>query len=875
MGAVYRATDTSLDRQVAIKVLPDAFADDAERLGRFEREAKTLAALNHPHIAAIYGLEKSSGVQALVLELVDGEDLSQRIGRGAIPLDEALAIAKQIAEALEAAHEQGIIHRDLKPANIKVRADGTVKVLDFGLAKALDPTQASSASATNSPTITSPAMTAMGIILGTAGYMAPEQAKGKAVDRRADIWAFGVVLYEMLTGQPLFTADTIPETLAQVMTRPINVDSLPAATPRRIRHLLVRCLDRDPKKRLRDIGEARIQIEDALAGVGEESSRAAGMASAEPRSLLPWLAAGVATLASAALAVVHFREVPVVVPLITSSLTAPEGSRDSGFSDAAGTPELSPDGKWVVFVARTADNKAPLWIRPLSSSTPRVLTGTDGATFPFWSPDSRYVAFFADGELKKIDITGGPPVAIADAPTGRGGSWSPEGVIVFARGAGGPLFKMAASGGTPTPATTLDGSPSHRFPWFLPDGRHFLFEDQPSRSGNDVVLRIGVLDAQQTVEIGKASSNAVYSSGHLLFLRDDTLMAQPFDPDKLTVRGEAIPVAERVSAVLTGGRKGVFSVSGSGLLAYQTGGRTGQQKLSWFDRTSKVVGTLGEPGRFSGLELSPDRKSAAVIGVDATDNMDVWIYDIARNLSTRLTFDPTPDRQPVWSADGRSLVWTNAGSKRTVRRKSADGHGTEDVLYEGALDVTSSSPDGRSILFDKASTGTGIGIWSLPLTPDTRGQPSTPAVFVDTPSSEGWGVFSPDGNWVAYTSNESQQSEIYVMPLPGPGGKRQISTAGGIFPRWRRDGKEIFYVGLDGGLMAADVTLKASSIDVGQVKPVGITVPAVVDRRSATLFVGFPYDVSLDGQRILAITEPEGSSAVPLTLVQNWTSLLK
>ena len=871
MGEVYQATDSKLGRSVAIKLLPEAFTHDADRAARFEREARVLASLNHPNIATIHGVEESGGRKFLVMELVTGETLAERIKRGAIPLEESLGIATQITEALEAAHEKGVIHRDLKPANIKVTPEGKVKVLDFGLAKAFE-SQAAQASLSQSPTM-SMAATMQGVILGTAAYMSPEQAKGKEVDRRTDIFAFGAVLYEMLTGRQAFAGEDVSDILGSVLKVDPDWTRLPVETPPAIYKLLRLCLQKDVKKRRQTATDVRIDIEQALA---EPEAASANAAAPQKRSSVPWTVAAVAILIAAALAVPavrYLREVPPVVPSLSTSLNAPEGTAMlfGNAIAATGTPELSPDGKWIVFAARTADNKNPLWLRPLSSTTAQMLAGTDEATFPFWAPDSRYVAFFHGGKLKKIDITGGPAIAIADATSGRGGSWSSEGTILFAPNSTGPLLKIASSGGTATPATSPEAtkSNSHRFPWFLPDGQHFLFQEQLATGSNDNVLQIGSLDSQETVEIGRASSNAVYSSGHLLFLREDTLMAQPFDPDKRTVQGEAVPVAERVSFVFGGGRKGVFTVSGTGLLAYQTGGSTGQQKLSWFDRTGKIVGTLGELGDFTNLELSPERKSAAVSSsIDATRNRDIWIYDIARNLGSRFTFDPAPDLQPVWSPDGTALVWVNVAGKGKLLRKFADGKGTEEVLYEdtGVSDPTSWSPDGKFLLFNKTSTGTGQGVWILPLVPEKPGTPLKPTALVDTTFTEARGVFSPDGRWVAYSSNESQQNEIYVIPFPGPGGKRQISTMGGAYPRWRHDGKEIFYVGGDGKLMAAEVTLKASSIDVGKVSPLGITVPT--NRVS-------PYDVSLDGQRILAITEPERSASPPLTLLQNWTALLK
>jgi Tol biopolymer transport system component len=863
MGEVYRATDTNLSRQVAIKVLPASMAADAERLARFDREAKTLASLSHPNIAAIYGLERSQRQTALVMELVEGSTLAERIAQSPISIDEALAIAKQITEALEAAHEQGIVHRDLKPANIKVRADGTVKVLDFGLAKAMDPATPVSKHVSELQTVTSPAVTRTGVILGTAAYMSPEQARGKPLDTRTDMWAFGCVLFEMLTGRRAFVGEDVSESLAAVLKDDPDWSALPLNTAGPIRTLLRRCLEKDRKRRLNSAAVARLEIEDAMA---EPAAVPSSSAAPARRSIVPWAAAAVATLGLAALAFVHLLEVTPVAPLISASMNAPEGTMMAFAGPvASGTPELSPDGKWIVFGARTEDNGVPLWIRALSSAAAQMLTGTDGATFPFWSPDSRYVGFFQGGKLKKIDIGGGPAVAIAEAPNGRGGSWSSAGFILFAPNTTSPLFGVAASGGAPTRVTSLEATESvtHRFPSFLPDGRHFLFHE---RSNRNATLRIGALGSFDTVDIGSSSSHAVYSEGHLLFLREDTLMAQPFDPDRLTVQGEAVPVAAHVSAVLTGVRKGVFSASGTGLLAYHARG-SARHALSWMDRGGKVVGMLGEPGTFESVQLSPDRKSVAVSSVDASGNEDIWIYDIARNLRTHFTFAPEPEGRPIWSPDGTAIVWHNL-SDRKLRRKSIDGNGPEEVLFDdpGVDFPTSWSPDGKFLLFTRASADVGQGVWMLPMLSGAPGTLQKPATLVDTALGERWGAFSPDGRWVAYQSNESQQDEIFVVPFPGPGGKRQISTAGGTFPRWRHDGKEIFYVGPDATLMAAEVTLNASSIDVGQVRPLGI---AVVTTR------GFPYDVSLDGRRILVVTEAERTDSTPLTLVQNWTAILK
>ncbi|MGA2715640.1 MAG: protein kinase, partial [Bryobacteraceae bacterium] len=709
MGEVWKARDPRLNRDVAIKISDHRFTD------RFEREAHAIAALNHPNICTLYDV----GPNYLVMELVEGPTLADRIAEGPIPLEEALRIAKQIADALEAAHDKAIVHRDLKPANIKIKPDGQVKVLDFGLAKSAEQTPLTP----DSPTM----LTVAGMILGTAGYMAPEQARAKDVDKRADIWAFGVVLYEMLTGQRLFEGETVSDTLAAVIKEEPDLTKVPA----KVQRLLRRCLEKDPKKRLRDITGAEFLLEDVAPA-------------AVTRSKLPWIAAALFALLAAALAFVHFREKPPATTPISSAILPPE-TTVFDFAGQFNIPALSPDGKWIVFGAHTTDGKNPLWIRPLALTTARVLAGTDGGTFPFWSPDSRYVAFFAGGKLKKIDISGGPALTLADAPLGRGGSWNTDGMILFAPGNNGPLLKVASSGGTPSPATSLEATKSrnHRFPWFLPDGRHFLFE---GLVGADAVLRVGALDSRETVVLGPVDSNAVYSQGHLLFLRESTLMAQPFDEKSRTAQGEAIPVAEQVSFFGNNGRAGVFTVSVSGLLAYQTGGSVVRERLTWFDRGAKALGTLGEPGDFPNLELSPDGKSAAVAAVDAAGSQDIWIYDIARGLRTRFTFDPSPDRQPVWSPDGNTIVWDRQKGKGQIYRKAADGKGTEQLLYEdaGVGSVTSWSPDGRFLLFGRTTPGMGIGVWSLPLTPEKPESPLRPAPLVDAPfRNVYYGVFSP------------------------------------------------------------------------------------------------------------------------------------
>ena len=826
MGEVYRARDTRLNREVAIKVSAQQFTE------RFEREARSIAALNHPNICTLYDV----GPNYLVMEYIEGE-----APQGPLPVDDALRIAAQIAEALAAAHEKNIVHRDLKPANIKIKPDGSVKVLDFGLAKVTE--TSAEAGGSNSPTLTI-GMTEAGMILGTAGYMSPEQARGKTVDKRADIWAYGVVLWEMLTGKPLFEGEDVGHTLAAVIMKEPDWNEVPG----KVRRLLQTCLQKDPKQRLQAIGDARLLLEDVEPlphGRGSVGPRFGGVA---------WGVAAIAVIAAVALALVHFRETPPEAPVVRSTILPPDNAAIN-YANGLGLPALSPDGKRIVFGAQTTDGRAPLWVRSLDALTIQPLAGTEGATFPFWSPDSRFIAFFADGKLKKMDASGGPAITLADAVAGRGGSWSRDGVIVFApANTGGPLLRVSSAGGASSPLKAAQG----RLPWFLPDGRHFLYQVQPGNS----VIRAGSLDGGETKMVMEAGSNALYAQGHILFLRDGTLMAQPFDPKRLVITGEAIPVAEQIQTVLNSGTVGVFSVSETGMLAYRNGSAFGGLRLTWFDRSGNKGATMGEPADLLGFQFSPDRKSLAAAIQDRA-NMDIWIYDVSRGLRTRLTFDPHADFSPVWSPDGRSIAFaSNRQGHFDLYRKAANGGGADELLYADNLDKfpTSWSVDGKFLLY---FTGPNGDLWVLPLTGAAK-----PFLFLQTPFAESQGQFSPDGRWVAYVSNESQRNEIYVAPFPGPGGKRQISTAGGNSPRWRPDGREIFYMGPAGRLMAAGVTAQGETLEVGQVRP--LFSPTGVMQGNIPV-----YDVSADGQRFLLRMFPEQKSGEPLTLVQNWTAGLK
>jgi Tol biopolymer transport system component len=860
MGQVYRATDTTLGRQVAIKILPDAFAADPERLARFEREAKTLASLNHPHIAAIYGFEKSGGTHALVMELVEGDDLSQRIARGAIPVDEALPIAKQIAEALEAAHEQGIIHRDLKPANIKVRADGTVKVLDFGLAKALASTSAMSASASMSPTIT-PAMTQAGMILGTAAYMAPEQARGKTTDKRSDIWAFGCVLYEMLAGMRAFGGEDFTVTLARVIEREPDFDALPSTVPARISQAVRICLRKDSKQRVGDIRDVRL----ALEGAFETTAPQAAATAAAPRGRLAWIAAfGVAAVLAAALAIPAVRYLRETPPAETRvDIVTPATDQPAMFA-------LAPDGRQIVFVA-SGDSTSSLWLRSLATTTAQRLAGTEAAQYPFWSPDSRSLGFFAGGALKRLDLGGGAPQTLAPAFVGFGGTWSADGVILFAPGPIGPLMCVSATGGAAAAVTMLGSQQTgHIWPHSLPDGRRFLFYARGAPDTTGVYL--GTFDGRASTRLTPADSAGVYlPSGWLLWVRAGTLVAQRLDLAQAALTGEPVTVADGV-AVDDGVFRSAVSVAATGLVGYRTG-EGSQRQLTWFDRSGTAWGTVGDPdgNGLSNPRVSPDGRRVAVIRT-VQGNTDVWLLDGARR--SRVTFDAARDDAPLWSPDGTRIVFrSNRTGQYDLYQKLTSGAGMEErlVASDQVKLPTSWSADGRFLLyFSDVPQRTDFDLWVVPMAGER-----TPSVFLKTPFREMWGAFSPNGRWVAYTSNESGRMEIYVRPFVAPGaagtaagaagGQWQVSTAGGTYPVWRSDGKELYYLNRAGAMMAAPITVTGLTVEPGA--PV-VLFPTRIFGGGLDAPQSRQYDVALDG-RFLINTELD-SADVPITLLQNW-----
>ena len=866
MGEVFRARDTNLGRNVAIKVLPDAFAQDPERLARFEREAHVLASLNHPNIAIIHDLKEIEGSRYLILELVDGETLAERIAPGPLALDEALGIARQIAEALEAAHERGIVHRDVKPANVKITPDGRVKVLDFGLAK-MHESASTSPHFSHSPTL-SAMHTGSGMILGTAAYMSPEQARGRTVDRRADIWAFGCVLYEMLTGRQAFpNEETVSDTLAGILKGEPEWRALPADTPQKIRTLLERCLRKDVRRRLPDIGEARIEIEEARDEPVPAAQPVAPVASRRRTYLWPAVAV-LSLLTAAALA-----SWIVLAPAPETGIVRFDvvGPRDSAPLDADGrTVEawapMSPDGRRLAFIA-SVEGKRLLWVRSLDSSTAQPLPGTEDASRPIWSPDGQYIAFFAQGKLWKIAVAGGPPSVICNE-AGREAAWSSEHVILIG-GQGKPLLRVSAAGGQPTPATELGpGETTHDYPDFLPDGRHFLYMARHGGGPEDFDLFVGSLDSKERHLLPGIHAGARYSpTGHVLFLRDETLMAHPFDLDRLELAGEPSPVAEPAER----GPWTPFSVSANGRLAYVAASSNLDSQLAWFDRTGQQREVAGTKGDYQRLDLSPDGKQAA-FDRDVGRERDIFLLDAEKGSTSRLVSSTATDFAPVWSADGRRVAFA---SSRDPAGNASPLNLSAGNLYERAVGVvgedtlllksdtgktpTDWSRDGRHLAYISRDD-----VWALPLPASGDAKPLR---VTDTPFAESRARFSPDGRWIAYQSDESgtQQQEVWIQSFPDRGAKLQVSVGGGTLPRWGTDGRELFYLSPNFTLMSVGVRPAGTELQVSR------PVPLFHSR----VFPGLQdYDVSSDGRFLLSIPSAE-RTLTPITVIVNWAATLK
>ncbi len=837
MGEVYRAKDTRLGRAVAIKALPAFYGHDPAWLARFQYEARVLASLNHPQIAAIYGLEES-GQLAIAMELVEGPTLADRLARGALPIAEVLAIARQIAEALEYAHDRGVIHCDLKPANIKTSLEGAVKVLDFGLAKAAGESEAA------------PTPARAGTILGTPAYMAPEQAAGVPADRRVDIWSFGVVLFEMLAGRPVFQ---------ELQRDKPNWQYLPPETPSGIHRLLRRCLDPDPRQRLRDIGEARIAIETEQRGGAPES---APIAPAKvSRSLTAAIAAILSLLAALAWAWASgwLLKQPTALGAARLQIAYPDGAASCPDRYAPNSVP-SPDGKFVAFIA-VSDGRNYLWVQALDSVNAQRLDQTEGAHLPFWSPDGKSIAFFARGQLKRISTAGGTPQVIC-AGSGAGGTWSTAGVVLFSSGGRAGLMRVPAGGGDPVVVTRPDplrGETGHAWPQFLPDGRHFLYFASEGGAAGSIYLQ--ELGSSHRTLVLKTPWRAVLASGRLLIVRRHLLLAQPFDLETFQLYGEAVPLLPQVNAQ-PGGFSTPVAASENGVIAYRSD--DGTPLLTWYDRDGQAQGTVRSAADFSGPALSPDGRWLAVaIRQPATEKRDIWLFDLLRGATLRMTNDSADDMNPTWSPDGRRIAFTSdRRGPRETYLKDPFGTSPEELISAetgGGENVDDWSPDGHSLAYETFPGKQHISLLSL----DNR--QTRPYTF----AGEHRARFSPDGEWVAYQSPESGNLEVYIQPLPATGAKWQISTGGGYQPQWRGDGKELFYA-LDAfptTIMAVDIALTGEGIQAG-IPHALFSVPMTLDGRNG-------FVVTRDGKRFMVIVPQKQKGAASLSLIFNWPALLE
>jgi eukaryotic-like serine/threonine-protein kinase len=869
MGEVYRARDTRLERSVAIKVLPPELSANVDRKQRFEREARTISSLNHPNICALYDVGSQDGLEFLVLEYVEGETLEKRLASGPLPTEILLRHGLEIADALEKAHRTGVIHRDLKPANIMLTKSGA-KLLDFGLAK-WSTAGASEEETLKTLTAGATRLTEQGTLLGTIQYMAPEQLEGKEADARTDLFAFGEVLYEMATARSAFAGKTKASLIASILSaEPTPISALQPMTPPALERLVRGCLAKDPEERWQTAHDVKLQLR-AIAEGGSLSGLPAPVSARKRiRERLAWSAGALMTLLALVFAFGYFERAPspprairaYIKPAANSNFHL-TGGQASGFA-------LSPDGLRVAYVASTPEGKPLLWVRSLDSLQAQPLGGSENAAFPFWSPDSRFIGFFADGKLKKIEASGGPPLALCDAPVPRGGTWSRDGVIVFAPTINAPLHKVSASGGEATPITTLDSSKNettHRWPYFLPDGRHFLYlagtPFTPKESASNAIMA-GSLDSKENKLLLHVHPSAIYASGHILFLRQNTLMAQPFDPKRLELTGEAFPIGDTVLEDSTNLR-GVFSASENGRLAYLDGSSGGARQLIWLDRNGKKVGEVPGADSYNFPSISPDGKRIAY--TLESSGWDVWSYDVARGVKTRLTFGSASSQanlSEVWSPDGRWIAYTcNHLGKFALCRKPSDGSGIEETLLEGENQLrylNDWSADGKFLTYREALHGV-LAVWMFPMSGERKPFPFRQSQFAQLNAR-----FSPDSRWVAYCSNESGEFKVYVEPFPGPGGKWQVSAGSGCNPRWRRDGKELFYLSFDNKVMAADVRASGPSFEVGALH-------TLFETRPLSGILG-NFDAAADGQRFIVVEEL-GQPTVAITLVVNWTSDLK
>jgi Tol biopolymer transport system component len=856
MGEVYRARDTRLERTVAVKILPAQFSSDPVRKQRFEREAKTISSLNHPHICVLYDVGHHDGMDFLVMECVEGETLAKRLEKGPLPLDQVLKYGAQIADGLDKAHRSGVVHRDLKPGNIMLTPTGA-KLLDFGLAK---PAAAPVSAATLTAVRTAP-VTEEGTIVGTFQYMSPEQVEGKEVDGRSDIFSLGAVLYEMVTGKRAFEGKSQLSVASAILEKePEPISAVKPMTPPALDRCIRRCLAKEPERRWQNAGDLASELQ-WIAETGSQAGVAGRLpAGRSSRERVAWLLAAALSVFLIGGGAAWWQ---------ASNRRRPPMYFHTSVPFAANDLALSPDGRTLAMVAYSAQaNNYVLWTYEVGDRQTNSLNGTQGATYPFWSPDGRSIGFFADGKLKRVEVAGGQPHVLCDAPNGRGGTWNRDGVIVFTPDSlGGGLFRVSSAGGSPVEMTKPDTSrseQSHRWPVFLPDGKHFLylaanFGDQLEKNA----VFLGSLDSQERRLLVSSSANAVYAEpGYLLYLRDNkTLVAQSFDRRRYVLSGEPHTLSDEVLYFAQVDRA-VFSASSGDLLVTQTGNAVSLSQLTWFDRTGKVAGMVGESRSYGNVRLSPDGLRVAE---DQTDpdgrNTHIWIHEPGRGATTRLTFEPSFHSAPIWSPNGKQILF---GSNRKLGfqlyLKNADGSGAEEVVadlgVETQLNAWDWSRDGKHILVRKVNE-----LWYV----------SWPGRVVKPLLQTKWTVrnaqFSSDGRWMAYASNETGRMEIYVVPFPTASGRWQVSSAGGQEPRWRRDGKELFYISAEGRMMAVQVTTGAS---FEASSPVALF--QTHRRQPVSAQDVFSYDVSGDGQRFLILTKVDEANAAPLSVLLNWAS---
>ena len=870
MGEVYRARDTRLERTVAVKVLPPELSASSEARQRFEREAKTISQLSHPHICALYDIGNQDGVEYLVMEYLEGETLAERLAKGPLTLEQVLRSGIEIADALEKAHRQGIVHRDLKPGNIMLTRSG-VKLLDFGLAKVMVAPSPPSP-LTSMPTMAAGrSLTREGMILGTFQYMAPEQLEGKEADSRTDIFALGTVLYEMATGNKAFSGTSQASLVSSIMTaQPPPISSVQPMSPPAFDRVVQACLAKNPEDRWQTAHDVMLQLKWVAEGGSLAGVPAPVSARRKTRERLGWIVAAVLLSAGPPLALVHFRE-PPPERRVTQFVISPPSQMSIGLGPAAPQAALSPDGRFLAVSLMSADRKRNLWIRPLDSVAPHMLAGTEDASLPFWSPDGRSVGYFTQEKLKTVLLPGGSPQALADVQSVGGATWNREGVVLFATTAKRGIARIPASGGVAADVTVPDRKRDevlHVFPQFLPDGRHYLLFILSAKQGATGVY-VGSLGSEERKQLVRSEGRGLYAPpGYLLFLRQGTLMAQRFDVKNLRLTGEPARIADGVGYNPLNGRNTV-TVSDNGILAYRAGAGSGVPvtELVWFDRNGKRLGTAAPRGFYLRPELSPDGQRIVVERVDTREETrDLWMIDESRSTLTRLTFGPKPANQThaVWSPDStRAVFASDRDGAYGLYEKLSNGAGVEQLLVRTDMPKvpTDWSGDGRFLVYDESSTKSGTDIWVLPLSGDRK-----PAPLLHSDFNESQGHFSPDGRWIAYVSDESGRREVYVQAFPLSGAKWQISTEGGNHPRWRRDGKELFYFAPDQKLMAVEISAD-STLRLGKPAP-------LFEAHYFNIPIS-PYSPSADGRKFLINTPVDEETNVnPVTVILNWTALL-